>query len=270
MAEEEGPVGAVTLHLRLSKHHSLGQATVGRALTALDWAGFTKKHGNRGRRITPSGRHRLDELAHDLAREQDSKYLHQLLEVSSWDTLLEVLDMRSALEPHLARVAALRATPDAIGQMEAALTSQKAQILRGLTGAADDVLFHDLVAGASGNRVARHVLSVTRRQSDLSPWVAEMRRLSGGRLWTEHDAVLKAIKAKDAALAEQAMRVHIQGLITDLQRFRRSHQDSSRASEPDIPVVPGGTAQADSARGGSDGDRPISKGPAGLDWPGRV
>lgn len=223
LAESESPVGAVLLRLKLSDKCGAGQATIGRKLAELDWRGYTRIVSNRGRVITEEGRRRLEELVAEIARQRDGERLVEAFRVESWERLREVLEMREALECYTARMAAERASPDLVDRMEKALDKQKDQVMQGLAGAAEDVRFHDLIAEASGNTVARYVLTVTRNQSELSPLVAAIRHRAGGRLVHEHEAILEAIRRRDPDGAEGAMRTHIRGLISDVNLFRRTH-----------------------------------------------
>ena len=121
---------------------------------------------------------------------------------------LEVIELRLALEPALARLAAVRATPLEI-----------ARILRAATTAADmqrstaDLTFHKLLAAASGDGLASDLYALLRKvgadsrvrvQSAAPPCP---NRLAQRDL--EHHAVAEAIAARDPERAEAAMRAHL-------------------------------------------------------------
>ena len=121
---------------------------------------------------------------------------------------LEVIEVRLALEPALARLAALRATPLEI-----------ARIMRAATTASDmqrstaDLVFHKLVAAASGNGLAADLYTLLRTvgadsrvrlQSTTPPCPNRLAQRD-----QEHHAVAQAIAARDPELAEAAMRAHL-------------------------------------------------------------
>ena len=121
---------------------------------------------------------------------------------------LEVIELRLALEPALARLAAVRATPLEI-----------ARILRASTTASDmqrstaDLAFHKLVAAASGNGLAADLYALLRKVgSDARVRVQSTTPPCPNRLAQrdqEHHAVAEAIAARDPELAEAAMRAHL-------------------------------------------------------------
>ena len=121
---------------------------------------------------------------------------------------VEVIELRLALEPVLARLAALRATPFDIARIERAATTPAAMDI----GAAD-LAFHRLVAGASGNALAAELYALLRRVgTDARLRVMPDRPTCPNRLRqrdAEHRAIAEAIAARDAEAAERAMRQHL-------------------------------------------------------------
>jgi GntR family transcriptional regulator, transcriptional repressor for pyruvate dehydrogenase complex len=121
---------------------------------------------------------------------------------------LEVIELRLALEPTLARLAAVRATPLEI-----------ARILRAATTPSDmqrstaDLVFHKLVAAASGNGLAADLYALLRKVgSDSRVRVQSSAPPCPNRLAQrdhEHHAVAEAIAARDPEQAEAAMRAHL-------------------------------------------------------------
>ncbi len=124
---------------------------------------------------------------------------------------VEILEIRLALEPALARLAALRAPPAMItGILRAATTPPGTDVI------AADLAFHTAVADGARNGLAAALYGVLRRIAE-----AERKRLSddvrlafaGDRVAArdaEHRRVAEAIAARDADAAEAAMRAHLQ------------------------------------------------------------
>ena len=121
---------------------------------------------------------------------------------------LEVIEVRLALEPALARLAAVRATPLEI-----------ARIMRAATTPADmqrstaDLVFHKLVAAASGNGLAADLYALLRKVgADARVRVQSSAPACPNRLAQrdqEHHGVAEAIAARDPERAEAAMRAHL-------------------------------------------------------------
>jgi DNA-binding FadR family transcriptional regulator len=121
---------------------------------------------------------------------------------------LEVIEIRLALEPALARLAALRASSFEIARIErAASTPPNAD-----PGAAD-LAFHRAVAAGSRNVLAAEVYALLRQVGKDG----RIRLRSGGSTCpkrirerdAEHAAVARAIVERDPEAAERAMRDHL-------------------------------------------------------------
>jgi len=121
---------------------------------------------------------------------------------------MEVIEMRIAIEPFLARLAALRASP-----FEMAAIEQAATTAVGVDSGAADLNFHKLIAASSGNKLAASLYDLLRR-------IARDARLklNGSqpalpkrvqKRDTEHRAIAQAIVARDPESAERAMRLHL-------------------------------------------------------------
>jgi GntR family transcriptional regulator, transcriptional repressor for pyruvate dehydrogenase complex len=131
---------------------------------------------------------------------------------------MEVIEMRIAIEPFLARLAALRAAPSEMAAIEAAATTAA-----GADSGAADLVFHKLIAAGSGNKLAASLYGLLRRvarDSRLRLSTAS-RPLHPGRTQqrdAEHRAIARAIIARDPDAAERAMRLHlaaVQNLVVE-------------------------------------------------------
>jgi len=121
---------------------------------------------------------------------------------------LEVIELRLALEPALARLAAVRATPLEIARILRAATTPP-----GMQRASADLAFHKLVAAASGNGLAADLYALLRKVgSDARVRVQGSDPSCPNRLAQrdrEHHGVAEAIAARDPERAEAAMRAHL-------------------------------------------------------------
>ena len=130
---------------------------------------------------------------------------------------MEVIEMRIAIEPFLARLAALRASP-----FEIAAIDQAATTAAGVDSGAADLKFHKLIAAGSGNKLAASLYDLLRRVARDARL-----RLNGSQPAcpkrvqqrdAEHRAIAQAIVARDPEAAERAMRLHlgaVQRIITE-------------------------------------------------------
>jgi GntR family transcriptional repressor for pyruvate dehydrogenase complex len=121
---------------------------------------------------------------------------------------IEVIELRLALEPALARLAALRATPFDIARIERAATTAA-----GADSGAADLAFHKLVAAAARNTLAADFYNLLRQVgTDARLRVGSNAPTCPKRLQqrdAEHRAIAQAIASRDADRAETAMRDHL-------------------------------------------------------------
>jgi len=121
---------------------------------------------------------------------------------------LEVIELRLALEPALARLAAVRATPLEIARIVRAATTPP-----DMQRSTADLMFHKYVAAASGNALAADLYTLLRTVgSDARVRVQSSAPTCPNRLAQrdkEHRAVADAIAARDPEGAEAAMRAHL-------------------------------------------------------------
>lgn len=121
---------------------------------------------------------------------------------------MEVIEMRIAIEPFLARLAALRASPLEMARIERAATT-----LAGTDSAAADLRFHRAIAAGSGNRLADSLYALLRQvASDTRIRLCKSSTVSSTRIQqrdNEHRAIADAISRRDADAAERAMKVHL-------------------------------------------------------------
>jgi len=121
----------------------------------------------------------------------------------------ELLDVRMIIEPALAWRAALHATPDQLAEMEAILKQQEEKLRLGQPATEEDASFHYTIALAADNsvmlklvRVLMDLLRETRERS-LQVGMRQRKSLAG------HRRIFAALKQRDAAAAESAVRRHL-------------------------------------------------------------
>jgi GntR family transcriptional repressor for pyruvate dehydrogenase complex len=121
----------------------------------------------------------------------------------------QLMEVRMMIEPHVAELAAVRASPQAIAQMEELLERQARRIEQGEIPIEEDTAFHNALAVSIGNGVLLRLLNliVDLLEESRARWFQSpdrpMKSLIG------HRNVLAAIKRRDQAAAYQAMLEHL-------------------------------------------------------------
>lgn len=150
-------------------------------------------------------------------------------------TLLELVEVRQALEVQSVSLAARKATRAGLSAMEAAIEDMKQAAINfesALPGSAEqqrakdayqksDVTFHETIALASGNRMLAHVLEAL-EESLLQSFSASFdgHILAGGsarEAFEAHNQIFNHIKARDVRKAASAMKQHLQQAEQDLR-----------------------------------------------------
>ena len=148
---------------------------------------------------------------------------------SGADTLRDIFEMRHLLEPQIAFLAAQKADPQELLQMEEILEEQGRQIARGETGVNADTDFHFALAVATHNsamvKVVSAVEDILRRSRDQS--LQEPGRPQ--RSLASHRQILEMLQAGDKHAARQAMEHH----LTSVEPANpASYQESSVSFQP--------------------------------------
>ncbi len=150
----------------------------------------------------------LSDVGKDLLKERISN----ITKFSPKSFLVELLELREALEPHMAALAAKRATEEDINAMEAAIDALKIQP----SSTADDRL-HLAIAKATHNvtflRLTEPVMSM------LSTFRERTSRVPGRcrHEFAEHEQIFLAIRDKNPNLAKAAMKYHLDQVKAMLQ-----------------------------------------------------
>lgn len=150
-------------------------------------------------------------------------------------TLLELVEVRQALEVQSVTLAARKATRAGLSAMEAAIDDMRQAAIDFEDAEADsaekqraksayqkaDVTFHETIALASGNRMLAHVLEAL-EESLLQSFDASFdgHILRGGNArdaFEAHNQIFHHIKARDVRKAASAMKQHLQQAEQDLR-----------------------------------------------------
>jgi GntR family transcriptional regulator, transcriptional repressor for pyruvate dehydrogenase complex len=137
----------------------------------------------------------------------------------------ELLDVRRMFEPAVARVAALRAKDEDLADLLRILDTQRQKLKTGQSAIVEDTAFHAILARSTRNRVVMSIMAtlndllVESRTQSLRQKGRPARSVDG------HEAVVAALRRRDAEGASQAMYNHIDQ-IADLQLHAQKDPNS--------------------------------------------
>lgn len=129
--------------------------------------------------------------------------------------LPDIIEARTALEVHLATLAAVRRTDEDLRAIDEALRTMAADVGAGGRGVEGDELFHAAITAAG------HSALLARLMGEISELIRETRLESltqPGRPATSlagHRRIADAVRARDPEAAAQAMRDHIR-IVSDI------------------------------------------------------
>jgi DNA-binding FadR family transcriptional regulator len=192
----------------LMERFGVGRSAVREALFALKKRGLLDVEGGaRARVISPDPRLLVSEIG-PIAR-------HMLARP---DGVRNFQHARALLEVGLAREAALRATPEGLSGISAALEANRQAIEDPAQFPETDLAFHLAIAQACANPL------FTALHNAMLEWLADQRlvsRRAGAQaktVFAEHKQVHDAILARDAAAAQAAMESHLANVVRNYWR----------------------------------------------------
>lgn len=148
------------------------------------------------------------------------------------DQLSDLLELRFALEPRAAALAALRCDETDVNAMQDALQGMRAAGTVVEVWVASDVAFHDSVMRATHNDYFVMVLGALSESLVEERYAGATGRLAQGRTeertLREHAAIAKAIADRDASLAERRMIRHLEQSLTYFWGLSQSQSYSLR------------------------------------------
>jgi GntR family transcriptional regulator, transcriptional repressor for pyruvate dehydrogenase complex len=128
----------------------------------------------------------------------------------------ELLDVRRMFEPAVARVAAARVTDEDFGDLQRILDAQRQKLKTGRSAIVEDTAFHAALARSTRNRVVVSIMSTLNDLLVESRTQALRQKGRPEKSIEGHEAVVAALRRRDAEAAERAMYKHIDQ-ISDLQ-----------------------------------------------------
>jgi len=153
--------------------------------------------------------------------------------------LRDLQDLRRIVEPAAVRLAAERATIDDIAAMEEAFAGMTEAAHGGGDYVHHDLLFHQGLLRAGGNRLLLHMSRALSALLRTSFELSTSKKDGAIQSLPLHRAVLDAVIARDPARAEKAIRAIIEGAHLDIQEVLFTRARRSR-----VPASPKAHARA--------------------------
>lgn len=186
----------------------ISRAELRKALLVLESGGVLARHVGRGTFLAKKSEQRKPDSAEgtiaDLAERTGPH---------------EAMMARLALEPELARMAALHASPRQLRDLRRLAGAMRGAV-SWLAYEEMDAEFHDILAEASGNSLLHALHKIMNGVRFVVVW----RRLNTPEVapdpayhsFDEHDAIVAALEARDGGRAYKAMQAHLQSTLSTM------------------------------------------------------
>ena len=140
-----------------------------------------------------------------------------------------LVETRVLLETNSSHFAALRRTDDDLKAIQKALSAYEKKVSNGKSAVEEDLMFHLKIVEAAKNPVLMSLMMIV--TPDILTYFTQNNVCSGDRPVTalkEHHEILKHIENQDAAKAEEAMRNHLQELLTFSTKLNSKAYENNR------------------------------------------
>jgi DNA-binding FadR family transcriptional regulator len=134
---------------------------------------------------------------------------------------MDLLEVRRALEVHIASLAATHATRAAIAALEMALGAMRADLDDPMAIHRADIRFHESLAAATGNQMLSFLIEAMEEPLHASRLRSLTGHLARGGtvddVIEQHARILARVRDRDAKGAAAAMRAHLDQTARDLR-----------------------------------------------------
>ncbi|MCM2342238.1 FadR/GntR family transcriptional regulator [Rhodoferax sp.] len=146
--------------------------------------------------------------------------------------LRDLMDLRRVVEPAAVRLAAQRATPEDIADIEIAFEGMKRAVKEGGDYVSYDLRFHQGLLRACRNRMLIHMSKVLGALLRTSFELSTRKKGGPEGSLALHRAVLDAVIARNPAKAEKAILVLIDGAHQDIEEILASSSGLPQVNTP--------------------------------------
>ena len=141
----------------------------------------------------------------------------------------QLLELRMILEPEIARLAALRASPEQVQRLGELVQVMEAAGSDPYNFSLADAEFHSVLAAAAGNPVIRIIFSsvveILRNQQFFR---LSLDGSGAQRSQADHIHILQAVRSGEPEKAKECMRAHLEQVRRDFQRWAPPSGDPNR------------------------------------------
>ena len=134
--------------------------------------------------------------------------------MDSVQSVLQVVEIRKALEGEIAALAAERRSEDQMGAIRRALEKIDAAVATGSDGVDADIVFHRTITEATGNphflALIEFLFNFLRKATQITRGIEATRAVLTQQVKDEHRAIVEAIDNQDAKAARAAARLHME------------------------------------------------------------
>jgi len=121
----------------------------------------------------------------------------------------DIVEVRSAVEPMISRLAASRITDEELGELRAAVARMREEIEGQASFLHAHKRFHDIIAWSSGNALFGYVIESLLGIMDTTVVGSDVPRDRRSSVLQAHVEILEALESRDPEAAEARMREHI-------------------------------------------------------------
>lgn len=190
----------------MADRFGVGPPTLREALKKLETLGVVRiKHGSG---IYVGENHRALFLTSPVIAGEPSK-----------EDLLDLIEVRTAVEPTAARLAAEHATSDDVQRMKQCLDEEEAHLEDDRRLKPTNMAFHREIAKSSGNKVMSQMLQVLSKLFQREQKMIFHIYGSREKDLREHRHILEGIRESDPDLAEKRMRAHLDAVRATVETW---------------------------------------------------
>jgi len=187
----------------LSAELGVSRAVLRKALSVLEAENLIYRHVGRGTFVGPRSK-----------AEKKGPFM-----IADFTNPAEIMEVRLVLEPKIAAIAALRATPDDINRMEKAL-AKSASATDSVSFEKWDGALHEAIATSTGNSLLISFFKAVNSLREDKIWgslkEASLNRKRQDLYCRQHRNLVKAISDRNALEADSVMRSHLEEVQKNL------------------------------------------------------
>lgn len=201
----------------LAADYRVSRTVIREALKTLRQKGIIESHPGRG-----------TFLVGDVAKSISSS-IDYMMRIEPEVGTFQLLELRMILEPEIARLAAMRASSEQVQRLEELVQCMDQAGSDPYKFSVADAEFHSVLASAAGNPVIQTIFSsvvdILRKQQFFR---LALDSTGAQRSQADHIQILQAVRKGEPDRAKECMRLHLEQVRQDFQRWAPASGDSNR------------------------------------------